>query len=130
MYSWLEKVSRRKNCIFTTLFFIFIPSEQSGLNVYSVNPAVSEKASNDQQLQGVHLLLNKENVLDEEKKENRNDDDKVVQEKDVYDKLLEAMENGNEEMMDQMLEEFDRLEKTKADKKVLGTKVKGKGRGR
>ena len=115
--------------------------------------AVSVKAPDDQQLlseklKGAHLLLNKENVLEEEKKENRNDDDKVEQEKDVYDKLLEAMENGNEElkeeMMDQMLEEFDRLEKSKTDKKCLekkkvepkklrkkkglGTKVKGRGR--
>ena len=115
--------------------------------------AVSVKAPDDQQLlseklKGAHLLLNKENVLEEEKKENRNDDDEVEQEKDVYDKLLEAMENGNEElkeeMMDQMLEEFDRLEKSKTDKKCLekkkfepkklrkkkglGTKVKGRGR--
>ena len=71
--------------------------------------------------------MNYENVPDEEKKENSNDDDEVVQENDIYDKLLEELK---EEMMDQMLDEFDRLEKTKADKKVLGTKVKGKGRGR
>jgi hypothetical protein len=44
-------------------------------------------------------------VLDEERKENRNDDVEVVQEQDVYDKLLEAMENGNEELKEEMMDQ-------------------------
>ena len=46
---------------------------------------------------------------------------------------MEAMENGKEElkekMMDQMLEEFDRLEKTKADTQCLEGGKYGKRRG-
>ena len=46
--------------------------------------------SNDQHLslqkvQRVHLMMNKKDVFDEEKKGNRKDDDEVGQEKDVYD---------------------------------------------
>ena len=119
-----------------------------------MDSSVSMETSNDQHLssekvQGVHLLMNKKEVFDEEKKENRKDDDEVEQEKDVYDKLLEAMETGDgelqDEMLDQILEEFDSLEKAKKDKKKglevetveprkgrkktgLGTKGKGRGR--
>ena len=114
------------------------------------------ETSNDQHLssekvQGVDLLMNKKEVFDEEKKENGKDDDEIEQEKNVYDKLLEAMETGDgelqDEIMDQILEEFDSLEKAKKDMKKcmevenveprkvrektgLGTKGKGRGRGR
>ena len=54
----------------------------------------------------VHLLMNKKDVFDEEKKRNRKDDDEVGQEKDVYDKFLERMETGNGELQDEMMDQI------------------------
>ena len=69
--------------------------------------------------------MNKKDVFDEGKKRKRKDDDEVRQEKDVYNKLLEALETGNGELQDEIQEEFDGLEKTKEYKnKCLEVKRK------
>ena len=62
----------------------------------------NEQHLSSQKLQGIHLMIN--DVFNEEKK--GKDDDEVGQEKYVYDKLLEAMEAGDGELQDEMMDQI------------------------
>ena len=87
-------------------------------------------------------------LSEEKRKENENDSKGSDDESYLYDQLVEAISNGNgklqEEMMDKILEGFDKVENTnKEDRKgkkgvtkkvrkkaVPGMRTKGRGRGR
>ena len=71
----------------------------------------------------------------------------VEEEKDMYEELIEAMNEGNEELTDQMMDRIlntfeavggekrknlkgKKVEAKKTKRKVVGSVMKGKGRGR
>ena len=126
---------------------------------------VSSKASSgiscdqliSEKLQGVYLLMDNAKEIDarpfeDDIKEKESDSEKADDESDLYGQLVKAINDGNgdvqEEMMDRILEGFDKMNSSKekvntkglkekkvknkkvVKKAVLGTRAKGKGRGR
>ena len=122
-----------------------ISSKASGK---SCDQLISEK------LQGVHLLMDNGKEIDarpfeDDIKEKESDSEKADDESVLYDQLVKAINEGNgdlqEEMMDRILEGFDKVNSSKekvnikglkvknkkvGKKAVLGARAKGKGRGR
>ena len=92
---------------------------------------VSSKASGlsceqliSKELQGVHLLIDKEVEIDakmfeEDRKVKEKDSEEDDVESDLYDQLVEAINVGNgelqEEMMDKILEGFDKVNNSKEE---------------
>ena len=108
-------------------------------------------------LKGVHLVVKNDEKIDtkqfeEETKDTEKDCKEADNESDLYEKLVEAINNGNgelqDEMMDKIVEEFDNADNINKEdnreglkgnkavtkrvrrKAVVGMRAKGRGRGR